>query len=206
MASRRKNPLGELREYLISNQQRFVEGTELTAFIGKNWRKWIRVLSEYEGYAIVVMPEISQPGPHIVLLKSDRPRHWISTNIEDRDRDIISARTDLCCKMCGRMSGDSDPIVEGRRLRLFVSQMFPAKDWIGATSENIEVICILCREGIAKIRNKKPTALKLLTQLRRASSKEQLQVMEWLIGKYPMMAKKEIDLKVSQSVSASSRS
>jgi hypothetical protein len=47
----------------------------------------------------------------------------------------------------------------------------------------------VCNEGAANITLDRPTAAKLLTQIRRAPGTEQLVVLEWLIAKFPKQAK-----------------
>lgn len=58
---------------------------------------------------------------------------------------------------------------------------------------NLRAVCSICNEGAGNITLDRPTALKLLVQLRRASSSEQLQVLDWLVSKFPKQARKSLD-------------
>jgi hypothetical protein len=61
---------------------------------------------------------------------------------------------------------------------------------MGGTDDagNLRAICSVCNEGAANITLMRPEATKLLAQIRRATGADQVRVLEWLIGKYPIQA------------------
>jgi len=52
----------------------------------------------------------------------------------------------------------------------------------------------LCNEGASNLTLDRPTAQKLLIQIRRAPGNEQLEVLAWLLRKFPDQSKKLLDL------------
>jgi len=50
---------------------------------------------------------------------------------------------------------------------------------------NLRAICSVCNEGASNLTLNRPDAIKLLAQIRRAPGKDQLDVLKWLITKYP---------------------
>jgi hypothetical protein len=95
--------------------------------------------------------------------------------------------------MCGAAAGEAHPYDPGRKTRLHIGHIGDKS--VGGTDElsNLRAICSVCNEGAANITADRPTAIKLLAQLRRASSVEQLEVLDWLIKKYPKQAKKKFE-------------
>jgi hypothetical protein len=63
---------------------------------------------------------------------------------------------------------------------------------MGGTDDptNLRAICSVCNEGASNLTLDRPTAQKLLIQIRRAPGHEQLAVLAWLLGKFPDQAKK----------------
>ena len=58
---------------------------------------------------------------------------------------------------------------------------------------NLKAICSVCNEGAANITPDRPSAIKLLSQLRRAKASDQLEVLHWLIKKFPQQSKSALD-------------
>ncbi|MFO0325352.1 MAG: HNH endonuclease, partial [Burkholderiales bacterium] len=51
--------------------------------------------------------------------------------------------------------------------------------------QNLRAICSVCNEGAKNLTADRPTQLKLLTQVRRATTTDQLAVLDWLVKKFP---------------------
>ena len=182
--------LKELRSFILSNPCRFIEVAELSTLCGiDSWQPHLQYLIDCEGYDILVSPALAGNGPHCIFLKSDRQSLWYSEHIPTRVKRFIEERGDLACKSCGRTQGDADPTTSGRRLRLFVSQLVDPLKWSGPACQNIEVLCLACREGLEGFRIDRPSARKLKVQLRRAKGEDQLDVLRWLVKKYPDQAR-----------------
>jgi len=55
--------------------------------------------------------------------------------------------------------------------------------------DNLRLLCSVCNEGASNLTLVRPDSLSLLIQTRRAPSRVQLEVMEWLLKKYPKQAR-----------------
>jgi hypothetical protein len=68
---------------------------------------------------------------------------------------------------------------------------------MGGTDDatNLRAICSVCNEGASNTTLTRPDLLKILTQLRRATSLDQLEALKWLIKKFPKQAGEEVALR-----------
>ena len=62
---------------------------------------------------------------------------------------------------------------------------------MGGTDEpsNLRAICSVCNEGASNLTLNRPQAIKLLAQVRRAPTPDQLDILTWMIKKFPKQAK-----------------
>lgn len=91
--------------------------------------------------------------------------------------------------MCGAVAGEPHPYDPTRKTRLHIGHIIDKS--MGGTDDpiNLRAICSGCNEGASNATPTRPDLLKLLTQVRRATTKDQLSAMEWLIKKFPQQAK-----------------
>jgi len=61
---------------------------------------------------------------------------------------------------------------------------------MGGTDDpsNLRAICSVCNEGASNATLTRPDLQKLLIQIRRATSQDQLEILLWLIKKFPKQA------------------
>lgn len=57
---------------------------------------------------------------------------------------------------------------------------------------NLRAICSVCNEGASNLTLNRPDAIKLIAQIRRASGKDQLDVLYWLMRKFPEQVRKKL--------------
>ncbi len=190
--------LTKLRDFMLSNVGRFIESSELIARFGnEGWQEGIQKLVGYEGYDIVVAPGANGSVPQFIVVKSGHQSLCFSDKVPRRLRHHIAKRTDLVCKSCGRSQGDSDPTTPGRRLRLYIRPVVDSEKWVGAPSRNTEAVCLACREGFEQLAIDRPTARKLKMEVRRAGGEDQVEVLRWLVQKYPDHARRYIKMRIS---------
>jgi hypothetical protein len=60
-----------------------------------------------------------------------------------------------------------------------------ASPWAAMTTPAICAICSVCNEGASNPTLNRPEAIKLIAQVRRAPVKDQLDVLDWLMKKFP---------------------
>jgi len=87
--------------------------------------------------------------------------------------------------MCGLTPGDIDPYT-GRKVRLHIGHIKDKS--LGGKDElsNLRALCSTCNQGAKNVTGEKPTAIWLLSQIRRAGQGEQKAVFEWLSKKIGM--------------------
>jgi len=78
----------------------------------------------------------------------------------------------------------------GRKTRLHIGHIIDKS--MGGTDapSNLRAICSVCNEGTSNLTLNRPDAIKLLAQLRRAPAKDQLDVLRWIVQKFPEQARK----------------
>jgi 5-methylcytosine-specific restriction endonuclease McrA len=85
--------------------------------------------------------------------------------------------------MCGLTPGEIDPST-GRKVRLHIGHIVDKS--LGGKDElsNFRTLCSTCNQGAKNITAEKPSAIWLLSQVRRAGQEEQRAVLEWLNKKF----------------------
>ena len=182
---------GKLRAHFLANVGRVMEVEELRAIAGgiTEWARRVRELRDEEGYQILTNNDRSELKQGQYLLLDPKPRPAFQRNISKETRSQVLDRNGFTCQMCGAAAGEPHPTDPSRKTRLHIGHIVDKS--LGGTDDmsNLRAICSVCNEGAANITADRPTALKLLVQLRRSSSTEQLEVLKWLVSKYPKQAK-----------------
>lgn len=95
--------------------------------------------------------------------------------------------------MCGAAAGEPHPYDASRKTRLRMGHILDKSH--GGTDDiaNLRAICSVCNEGAANITYDRPSAVKLLSQIRRGRAEDQLDVLKWLLTKFPDQARKLLD-------------
>lgn len=90
--------------------------------------------------------------------------------------------------MCGAVAGEIHPGDPTRRARLHIGHIVDLSHGGSDHPSNLRALCSLCNEGAQNVTLPRPKATQLLTQLRRAPGHDQLEVLDWLIRKFPKEA------------------
>ena len=90
--------------------------------------------------------------------------------------------------MCGAVAGEPHPYDPTRNTRLHLGHIIDKS--MGGTDDpsNLRAICSVCNEGASNTTLTRPDLQKLLIQVRRATSQDQLEVLKWLLAKFPKQA------------------
>jgi len=102
-------------------------------------------------------------------------------------------RNGFTCQMCGAVAGEPHPSDPTRKTRLHVGHIVDKS--MGGCDEpsNLRAVCSVCNEGARKLTLDRPSRKKLLIQVRRATGTDQLEVLAWLVSKYPAQAAKIVE-------------
>lgn len=190
-ARARNGARAKLRSHFLANLGRVMEAAELRQVAGgiSEWARRVRELRTEEGFLILTHNDRSDLRPGQYLLETAKPAPAFERNISKETRAFVLDRNGFTCQMCGAVAGESHPYDPTRKTRLHIGHIIDKS--MGGTDDatNLRAICSVCNEGASNATLTRPDLLKLLTQLRRATTKDQLSAMEWLIKKFPKQAK-----------------
>ncbi len=144
-----------------------------------SWPRRLRELREDEGMQILSHLDRAdlRPGEYVLVSLERRSRD--EHRVDPRVRARILERDGSTCQSCGATVGDLDPET-GRGVRLHVDHIDPNG---AAEDDNLRVLCSVCNEGRSNLSIPRST-INLLTVVRRASRREQIEVLTWLKGKF----------------------
>ena len=180
----------KLREYLTAHVGVVLDSDRLRAVAGTSeWGRRVRELRDEEGLDIVSHNDDSSLRPGQYILRSLKPRPHFARGISKEARAIVLDRNGFTCQMCGAGAGEPHPYDPAKKTRLHIGHVIDKS--MGGTDDpsNLRAICSVCNEGIANISLERPSSAKLLAQLRRSPGADQVDVLRWLIAKFPDQAK-----------------
>lgn len=192
---KRQGARAKLREHFLKNVGRVMDSDELRAVAGgiTEWGRRVRELRSEEGYQILTNNDRSDLKPGQYLLESAKPEPAFERAISKEARSYVLDRNGYTCQMCGAAAGEPHEYDPARKTRLHIGHIIDKSQ--GGTDEpnNLHALCSVCNEGASNLTLDRPSSLKLLTQMRRATGKSQLEVLEWLVKKYPKQAAEFLD-------------
>jgi hypothetical protein len=185
-----------LRAHFLTNIGKVMDSNELREIAGgiTEWARRVRELRTEEGYQILTHNDRDELKPGQYLLLDPAPKPAFERAISKETRSIVLDRNGFTCQMCGAVAGEPHPEDSSRRTRLHIGHIIDKS--VGGSDEpsNLRAICSICNEGASNVTLQRPKADKLLIQIRRAPSNDQLEVLKWLIRKFPIQAAEYIVL------------
>lgn len=189
MAKIKGGARAKLREYFKAHVNEILEGNKLREIAGgiTEWARRVRELRNEEGMNIVTHNDRSNLKPGQYMLVDLKPLPAFERGISKETRAYVLDRNGFTCQMCGIAAGEVHPF-DGRKTRLHIGHIIDKS--MGGTDDpsNLRAICSVCNEGAANITLERPSAAKLLAQIRRSPGSEQIKVLEWLVNKFPKQA------------------
>lgn len=189
-APRKQGSKAKLREFFIENVGLILDSDTLrqVASNASEWARRVRELKE-EGMNIVTHNDRSdlKPGQYILVNLKLAPA--FDKAISKETRAYVLDRNGFTCQMCGAAAGEPHPYDFGRKTRLHIGHIIDKS--MGGTDDysNLRAICSVCNEGASNLTLNRPQAIKLLAQIRRAPTTDQLDVLDWIVKKFPKQAK-----------------
>lgn len=184
-----------LRDYFLSNIGKVLDSDELRAASGgiSEWARRIRELRNEEGFQILTHNDRSELKPGQYLLMTAKPEPAFERGISKETRAIVLDRNGFTCQMCGAGAGEPHPFDLSRKTRLHLGHVIDKS--MGGTDDpsNLRAVCSICNEGASNVTPDRPSVLKLKAQIRKARGDDQLELLKFLLEKYPKQAKDIID-------------
>lgn len=189
--SEKKGARAKLREYFLENIGRIMNSDELRQVAGgiTEWARRVRELRTEEGYQIQTHNDRSDLKPGQYILEDPKPRPAFDRAISKETRAFVLDRNGFTCQMCGSVAGEPHPYDETRKTRLHIGHIIDKSQGGTDDPSNLRALCSICNEGASNLTLERPSAQKLLIQVRRARGSDQIEVLKWLINKYPKQTK-----------------
>lgn len=184
----------KLRDFFYAHVGQILSSDELREVAGSSeWARRVRELRGESGLNIVTHNDRSDLKPGQYLLVDLKPLPAFERGISKETRAYVLDRNGFTCQMCGAVAGEPHPYDPGRKTRLHLGHVIDKS--MGGTdgANNLKAICSVCNEGASNVTLNRPDAMKLLTQIRRATSADQLEILKWIITKFPDQAVKQAE-------------
>jgi 5-methylcytosine-specific restriction endonuclease McrA len=179
-AMRKPGSKQKIREFLIANVGRVVDSREIRDAAGvSEWARRVRELREDEHWPIVTHNDRQYLLTEVPKASAVTFARTISAKL----RAEVLDRNGFTCQMCGLTPGEVDPSTN-RKVRLHIGHIKDKN--LGGLDElsNLRSLCSTCNQGAKNITPEKPSAIWLLSQMRRAGQEEQRTVLSWLRKKF----------------------
>ena len=178
-----------IRQFLRANIGQVVTSIQIRDAAGSEvseWARRVRELREDDGWPIITHNDSTDLKPGQYLLTGLPPTNSgisFTRAISAKLRAEVLDRNGFTCQMCGLTPSDIDPATK-RKVRLHVGHIKDKN--LGGKDElsNLRALCSTCNQGAKNITGEKPTAIWLLSQVRRAGQDEQRAVFNWLRKKF----------------------
>jgi HNH endonuclease len=195
--SGKKGARSKLREHFLNNIGKIMDSDELREIAGgiTEWARRVRELRSEEGYQIQTHNDRSDLKPGQYILEDPKPIPAFERAISKETRAFVLDRNGFTCQMCGAVAGELHPYDLTRRTRLHIGHIVDKSQ--GGTDDppNLRAICSVCNEGASNLTLERPSSLKLLAQVRRAKGDDQVELLKWLVRKFPKQVEDFLDEK-----------
>jgi hypothetical protein len=176
-----------LRTYFLANIGKILSSDELRDAAGgiSEWAPRVRELRNEEGFLILTHNDRGDLKPGQYLLEDAKPKPAFERAISKETRALVLDRNGFTCQMCGAVAGEPHPYDLTRKARLHIGHVVDKS--MGGSDEpsNLRAMCSVCNEGAANLTLDRPSPSKLLIQVRRATSADQIELLKWLKTKFP---------------------
>ena len=174
-----KGSRDKLREFFLKNVGQILNSKTLSKVAGTSeWARRVRELRNEEGMNIVTHNDRSELKPGEYLLVDLKPLPAFERNISKETRAFVLDRNGFTCQMCGAAAGEPHPYDAGRKTRLHIGHIVDKTMGSEDQPELLRAICSVCNEGASNLTLNRPHAIKLLAQIRRAPTSDQIDVLK----------------------------
>lgn len=193
--AKKKGARAKLREHFLANIGRVMDSDELREVAGgiTEWARRVRELRTEEGYQIQTHNDRSDLKPGQYILEDPTPKPAFERAISKETRAFVLDRNGFTCQMCGAVAGEPHPYDPSRKTRLHIGHIIDKSQGGTDDPSNLRALCSVCNEGASNLTLERPSVQKLLIQIRRAKGGDQVEVLKWLVKKFPQQAKEILD-------------
>lgn len=186
MNGRKPGARTQLRAHFLNNLGRVMESDELRDVAGgiSEWARRVRELRTEEGYQILTHNDRADLKPGQYVLLDPKPLPAFSRSISKETRAYVLDRNGFTCQQCGAVAGEPHPYDPTRRTRLQIGHIIDKSQGGSDEPHNLRALCSVCNEGAANLTLDRPSLHKLLVQVRRATTEDQREVLNWLKSKF----------------------
>lgn len=184
----------KLREYFLNHVGEVLDAYTLREVAGgiTEWARRVRELRQQEGWDIRTDKDDSALKPGQYMLASAKPRPVFADAISKETRAFVLDRNGFTCQMCGAAAGEPHPTNPEMKTRLHIGHILDSSQGGSSDPTNLRALCSVCNEGAQNATLSRPNIVWLLGQVRRAGGVEQLEVLSWLLRKFPRQAEQLI--------------
>jgi hypothetical protein len=185
----------KLREHFLNNIGRVMDSEELREVCSNQteWARRVRELRTEEGYQILTHNDRSDLKPGQYILENPKPQPAFERAISKETRAFVLDRNGFTCQMCGAVAGEPHPYDPSRKTRLHIGHIIDKSQGGDDSATNLRALCSVCNEGASNLTLDRPSVQKLLIQVRRAKGGDQVELLKWLIAKFPKQAKEFLE-------------
>jgi hypothetical protein len=185
----------KLREYFLAHVGEVIDAYTLRKIAGgiTEWARRVRELRQLDGMNIQTDKDDSSLKPGEYRLINTKPLPVFASTISKETRAFVLDRNGFTCQMCGAAAGEPHPTKPSMKTRLHIGHIKDLSEGGSSESQNLRALCSVCNEGAQNITLPRPEFIKLIAQVRRARGDVQVDVLKWLVHKYPGEAKKLLD-------------
>lgn len=191
---KRTSARDRLLQHFLENTGRVMDSDELRK-VAKitEWARRVRELRNDHGYQILTHNDRENLKPGQYLLEDPKPIPVFGKSVSKETRAYVLDRNGFTCQQCGAAAGEPHPDDNGRITRLHIGHIIDKSAGGSDDPSNLRALCSVCNEGARNLTLDRPSATKLLIQIRRATGADQLECLKWLISKYPVKAKEMLE-------------
>jgi HNH endonuclease len=180
-------------EFFLGNIGKVLESKDIQKASGGavEWARRVRELRNEDGYQILSHKDRANLRPNQYLMETIERVPAFTRGISKETRAWVLERNGYTCQMCGVAAGDPDPLGGNRTIRLTMGHILDKSKGGDDRPQNLRVVCTNCNEGLQNTALPKPDRIHLLAQIRRATIQDQEAVLDWLLQKFNLEAKKK---------------
>jgi len=177
----------KLRTFFLKHVGEVLDSETLKDAAGgvSEWARRVRELRDEEGYKILTHNDRSDLKPGQYILIDSKPQPAFARDISKETRAYILDRNGFTCQMCGAVAGEPHQYDNSRKTRLHIGHIIDKTQGGSDDPSNLRALCSVCNEGAANVTLDRPSYNKLLAQIRRATGDDQIELLKWLMRKFP---------------------